>query len=71
MQFNIQYLQDSKGKPKAVQLSIRQWNSLLAQLSEFEFSKKFADDLRKGLTEVEAMNAGNKPKRTKIGRAHV
>lgn len=64
MRFNIQYLQDANGKAKAVQVPVQQWNSLLAKLSEYEFSQKFAEDLRIGLADIGAMNAGKKPKRT-------
>jgi hypothetical protein len=64
MRFNLQYVQDANGKAKAVQVPVHQWNSLLNKLSEYEFSRKFAEDLKNGLADVDAMQTGKKPKKT-------
>ena len=64
MRFNLQYVQDANGKAKAVQVPVQQWNLLLNKLSEYEFSRKFAEDLKNGLSDVDAIQAGKKPKIT-------
>jgi len=64
MRFNLQYVQDANGKVTAVQVPVQQWNLLLEKLSEYEFSQKFASDLKTGLADVEAMQLGKKPKKT-------
>lgn len=61
MRFDLQYVQD--GKEKAVQIPLQQWNLLLKKLSEIEFSKKFASDLRNSFADIDAMQSGKKPKK--------
>jgi len=64
MRFNVQYLSDAKGKPKAVQVPYNQWKSLLEKLAEHEFADKFSEDLKAAITDVQLMQSGAKPKRT-------
>jgi hypothetical protein len=64
MRFDLQYVQDANGKEKAVQIPLQQWNLLLKKLSEIEFSKKFASDLRNSFADIDAMQSGKKPKKT-------
>jgi len=64
MRFNVQYLSDANGKPKAVQVPYNQWKTLLEKLAEHEFSDKFSSDLKAALTDVHLMQSGAKPKRT-------
>ncbi|MBL7732057.1 MAG: hypothetical protein JNM88_12825 [Chitinophagaceae bacterium] len=58
MRTAIQYINDPKGKTKAVQLPISQWTRLMNKLSKYEQLLKLKSDLEQSFGEVKKMNQG-------------
>ena len=58
MKTAVQYLNDQKGNPRAVQLPIMQWTKLLNRLNKYEQMLKIKSDLTKSLGEVKKMQQG-------------
>lgn len=64
MKLAIQYVSDTKGRPKAVQVPIREWNRLQAKLREYEQQLTLKSDLTTAFEEVELMRSGKMPKQS-------
>jgi hypothetical protein len=58
MKTDVQYLNDHKGKARAVQLPITQWNRLLNRLNKYEQMLKIKADLTQSFDEVKKMRQG-------------
>lgn len=52
MKLALQYLSDSDGKPQAVQLSLTDWEKVLAKLKKYEQTLKLKSDLTEAFEEV-------------------
>ena len=46
MKIEVQYLSDSKGKAKAVQLPLNEWEKILGKLKKYEQTLKIRSDLK-------------------------
>jgi hypothetical protein len=52
MKLALQYLSDINGKPQAVQLSLTDWEKVLAKLKKYEQTLKLKSDLTEAFNEV-------------------
>lgn len=64
MKLAIQYVSDTKGNPKAVQIPIKEWEMLLQKLKEYEQELQLKSDLTAAFDEVNLMQKGQLPKQT-------
>jgi len=64
MEINIQYVSDRKGKPKAVQIPISEWEKVVVQLKKSEQILKLQSDLKSAFKEVEKLRKSTAPKQT-------
>ncbi|MCF8256784.1 MAG: hypothetical protein K9J06_04490 [Flavobacteriales bacterium] len=64
MRIAVDYLNDSDGNVKAVQLPLRDWQKVLAELKRYEQALKLRSDLKDALKDVEKMRAGKASKQT-------
>ncbi|MBF9255178.1 hypothetical protein I2I11_17910 [Pontibacter sp. 172403-2] len=64
MKINIDYLNDQNGNPKAVQLSIAEWQRLQKKLLYYEQKLKIRSDLAEAFDDVAHMQQGKKPKQS-------
>lgn len=64
MRPTINYVSDSAGKPKAVQIPIRQWEKLMDQLNQYEQQLKLKSDITEAFMEIRLMQTGAMPKQT-------
>ena len=62
MKMAIQYVSDTKGKHKAVQIPIRDWDRLLEKLRGYEQQLLLKSDLVAAFDEVRLMQSGKLPK---------
>jgi hypothetical protein len=60
----IDYINDTKGRVKAVQIPIRQWDKIALQLKKYEQTLKIKNDLTEAFAEVEQMRTGKVKKQT-------
>ena len=58
MELNIEYLNDSNGNIKAVQIPIKDWFWLQNQISKYSKELKIKKDLIDAFTEVKQMQTG-------------
>jgi hypothetical protein len=59
-----EFVNDRKGKVKAVQIPIRQWDALTKKLRKYEQALKIKADLRQAFREVNQMRQGKIRKQT-------
>ncbi len=59
-----EFVNDRKGKVKAVQIPIRQWDALTKKLRKYEQPLKIKADLRQAFREVKQMQQGKIRKQT-------
>lgn len=59
-----EFVNDRKGKVKAVQIPIRQWDALTKKLRKYEQALKIKADLRQAFREVNQMQQGKIRKQT-------
>ena len=64
MKIAIEYINDTNGKPKAVQLPLAQWNRIEARLKKYEQALKIKADLEEAFTEVKTMRESKSNKQT-------
>jgi hypothetical protein len=55
MKLEIQYVNDSAGKTKSVQLPLTEWKKLMNRLQKYEQSLKLKNDLTEAFKEIETM----------------
>ncbi len=60
----IEYVNDVKGKLKAVQIPIRDWDKLSLRLKKYEQALMIKDDLNQAFAEVKKMRQGKMKKQT-------
>ena len=63
-QFDIQYLTDTKGKKQGVQMSLTEWEKVMAQLRYYEQFLRLKTDLKEAFDDVKAMQGGKIKKQT-------
>jgi hypothetical protein len=64
MKLALQYLNDVNGKPKAVQLSLTDWEKVLTKLKKYEQKLKIKSDLTEAFEEVALLRKSNEKKQT-------
>jgi hypothetical protein len=64
MKLALQYLSDADGKPKAVQLSLTDWEKVLAKLKKYEQTLKIKSDLTEAFNEVVLMKNSKEKQQT-------
>ena len=63
-QFDIQYLTDTKGQKQGVQMSLTEWEKVMAQLRYYEQFLRLKTDLKEAFDDVKAMQEGKVKKQT-------
>ena len=63
-QFDIQYLTDTKGQKQGVQMSLTEWEKVMAQLRYYEQFLRLKTDLKEAFDDVKAMQGGKIKKQT-------
>lgn len=58
MKAAVRYINDTKGKTKAVQVSVSQWTRLLKKISKYEQMLRIKSDLSVSFAEVKKMQQG-------------
>lgn len=64
MNIALEYLNDRKGKVRAVQIPIADWEKILKKVKKYEQSFKLKSDLEDALNEVELLKKSRGPKQT-------
>lgn len=64
MKLALQYLNDVNGKPQAVQLSLTDWEKVLAKLKKYEQTLKIKSDLAEAFEEVALLRKSKEKKQT-------
>lgn len=64
MKLQVDYINNDKGKPKAVQLSLINYQKLMARLEKYEQMLKIKSDLTKAFREVKLIQQGKVRKQT-------
>ena len=67
MKLSVQFVSDSKGNTKAVQLPLTDWNKLVDKLKKYEEVLKIKSDLTAAFNEVELIRKGKIKKQTLSG----
>ena len=63
-QFDIQYLTDTQGQKQGVQMSLTEWEKVMAQLRYYEQFLRLKTDLKEAFDDVKAMQGGKIKKQT-------
>lgn len=63
-QFDIQYLTDTQGQKQGVQMSLTEWEKVMAQLRYYEQFLRLKTDLKEAFEDVKAMQGGKIKKQT-------
>ena len=64
MKLAIQYVNDSKGNIKAIQLPLSQWDKILNKVKKYEQVLKVKSDLEEAFKEVEKIRNGQIKRQT-------
>ena len=64
MKLALQYLSDVNGKPQAVQLSLTDWEKVLARLKRYEQTLKIKSDLIEAFEEVALLKNSTEKKQS-------
>ena len=64
MKLALEYINDTKGNPKMVQLPVTQWKRIVSKLEKYEQALKIKDDLSDAFGEVEKMSKVGGEKKT-------
>jgi len=64
MKLALEYINDTKGNPKMVQLPVTQWKRIVSKLEKYEQALKIKDDLSEAFGEVEKMRKVGGEKKT-------
>jgi hypothetical protein len=64
MKIALQYLNDSKGRPQAVQLPLVEWEKLLSRLRKYEQALKLKSSLTEAFSEVKQLRNSKGKKKT-------
>ena len=64
MKLALEYLNDANGKPKAVQLSLTDWQKVLFKMRKLEQELKIKSDLTEAFEEVSILRKSKEKKQT-------
>jgi len=67
MNIELEYLNDRKGKVRAVQIPIADWEKILKKVKKYEQTLKLKSDLEEALNEVALLKKSKGPKQTLTG----
>jgi hypothetical protein len=60
MKAGIQYVSDSKGNTKSVQIPLSEWERLLSKLKKYEQTFKLRSDLKQAFKQVASLKKATK-----------
>lgn len=63
MKFTVEYIKDSRGRARAVQMSMQQWEKILKQLKKYKQTSKIKSDLKQAFEEVDFMRKSRAKKK--------
>ena len=63
MKFSIEYIKDRRGRTRAVQLPMQEWEKLLKRLKKYEQASKLKSDLKQAFDEVDLMRKSKAKKK--------
>ena len=64
MKIALQYLSDSSGETTAVQISLLEWQRIIAKIKKLEQSLKIKSDLKEAFEQVDSLRKSKKKKQT-------
>ena len=64
MKIDVQYLSDSSGKAKAVQLPLNEWEKILGKLKKYEQTLKIRSDLKEAYAQLDLLKKSKGEKQT-------
>jgi small nuclear ribonucleoprotein (snRNP)-like protein len=64
MKIPLQYVNDNRGKTRAVQISLTEWEKVLGKLKKYEQALKLRSDLQIAFRQVAALKKTRRPKQT-------
>jgi hypothetical protein len=64
MKLALQYVSDVNGKPQAVQISLTDWEKVLAKLKKYEQTLRIKSDLTEAFEEVALLRNSKEKKQT-------
>jgi NADH dehydrogenase FAD-containing subunit len=64
MKIALQYVSDSNGTPKSVQLPIAEWEKVLSKLKKYEQSLKIKTDLKEAFDQAAQLRKSKAKKQT-------
>ena len=64
MKLDIQYVSDSEGKTRSVQLPLTDWKKVVAKLKHYEHTLKIKSDLKEAFEEVKVLRRSKSKKQT-------
>ena len=64
MKIPLQYVNDNRGKTRAVQISLTEWKKVLGKLKKYEQALKLRSDLQIAFKQVAALKKARRPKQT-------
>jgi hypothetical protein len=69
MKLAVEYIKDRRGRTKAVQLPMQEWERLLKRLKKYEQASKIKSDLKEAFDDVDQMrkSKGKKKNLTEVG----
>jgi hypothetical protein len=63
MKFTVEYIKDRRGRTRAVQLSMQDWERILKQLKKYKQASKIKSDLKQAFEEVDFMRKSRAKKK--------
>jgi hypothetical protein len=60
MTFNLQYVTGKNGRPKAVQVPIKEWERLIKDYKHIKQVSKIRNDLSEAIIEIEEIKQGKR-----------
>jgi hypothetical protein len=64
MKIAIEYIRDRRGKAKAVQLPMQEWEKIMKKLKKYEQISKIKSDLKQAFDEVDQISKSKAKKKT-------
>ena len=64
MTYSVKYIKDSKGRERAVQVSMRDWRKIEKKIQEAEFLTRVRKDIDEGFEEIRQYQHGKKKLKT-------
>ena len=63
MKLAVEYIKDRRGRTKAVQVPMQEWERLLKRLKKYEQASKIKSDLKEAFDEVDRMRKSKTKKK--------